>query len=184
MKCIAHKKGLRQLPPTSYSLPGHFLWFYYFVNFCLTLEQSLLQNNSIHSPLNFGWKSVNGILLSNKYLQTMPTQYVTKCVSKKVAQNIGMHKLQNVSFCKKTANLNEYFYISSLMLLWQLLVLMFHMVFLIVYHLFLMMNMTIFKKVIFPPPSTLPHQATIFNTPFSQTCTHYLHVYPFFFGFA
>ena len=41
----------------------------------LTLEQSLLHhNNSIHSPLNFGYKSVNGILLQNKYLRVMATQ--------------------------------------------------------------------------------------------------------------
>ena len=54
--------------------------------------------------------------------------------ARKVAQNMGMHKLQNVSFYKKTEDWNEYFHLSSLMLLQQLLVLLFHTVFLLVYH--------------------------------------------------
>ena len=78
------EKGLSELSPTSYSLHRHLLRSHYFVTFCLTLEQSLLYHNkSIHSPLNFGSKSVNGILLPNKYLRIMPTQYVTRCSCKK-----------------------------------------------------------------------------------------------------
>ena len=78
------EKSLSELPPTSYSLHGHLLRSHYFVNFCLTLEQLFLHNNkSIHTPLNFGYKSVNGILLPDKYLRIMPTQYVTRCSCKK-----------------------------------------------------------------------------------------------------
>ena len=73
-----------QKKTTCYLLNGHLLRSHYFVNFCLTLEQSFLHHsNSIHSPLNFGWKSVNGILLPNKYLRIMPTQDVTRYSCKK-----------------------------------------------------------------------------------------------------
>ena len=103
MKCIALKKGLSELPPTSYSLYGHLLRSHYFVNFCLTFEQSLLhQNKSIHSPLNFGSsKSVNGILLPNKYLRIMPIQYVTRCSCKKACTKVcGCKPEHCTEYCK------------------------------------------------------------------------------------
>ena len=36
------------------------------------------------------------------------------------------------------------------------------------------------QKIIFAATSTLPPKATVLNTPFSQTRTHYLYVYPIF----
>ena len=86
-------KGLSELPPTSYSLDGHLLRSQYFVNFCLSLEQSdIHENNLIPSPLNFGWKRVNGILLPQKYLRIIPSQYVTRCSCKKdCSKNVAVN---------------------------------------------------------------------------------------------
>ena len=92
-----HNKGLSELIPTSYSLHGHLLRSYYFVNFCLSLEQSdIHQNNLIPSPLNFGWKRVNGILLPQKYLRIMPSQYVLDVAARKVVQKNVAVNLSNV----------------------------------------------------------------------------------------
>ena len=95
-------KGLSELPPTSYSLHGHLLRCHYFVNFCLSLEQSdIHQNNLIPSPLNFGWKRVNGILLPQKYLRNMPSHYVNRCSCKKGCTKIcGCKPEQCTEYCK------------------------------------------------------------------------------------
>ena len=95
-------KGLSELPPTSYSLHGYLLRSHYFVNFCLSPEQSdIHQNNLIPSPLNFGWKRVNGILLPQKYLRIMPSQYVTRCSCKKgCTKKCGCKPEQCTEYCK------------------------------------------------------------------------------------
>ena len=96
------KKVLSELPPTSYSRHGHLLRSHYFANFCLNLEQSLLHDYiSIHSLLNFGWKSVNDILLPNKYLHIMPTQYVTRCSCNKGCTKVcGCKPEHCTEYCK------------------------------------------------------------------------------------
>ena len=81
--------------------------------------------------MNFGWKSVNGVLLLNKYLQILLTQYVPRCSCKTgcakicgydlsivlnianvkgviINKNIWRHTVQNVSF--KNC-FNEYFHV-------------------------------------------------------------------------
>ena len=81
-------KGLSELPPTSYSLHGHLLRSHYFVNFCLSLEQSdIHQNNLIPLPLNFGWKRVNGILLPQKNTYELcPVNMSLDVAARKVVQ--------------------------------------------------------------------------------------------------
>ena len=90
-------KGLSELPSTSYSLHGHLLKSHYFVKFCLSLEQSdIHQNNLIPSPLNFGWKRVNGILLPQKNTYELcPVNMSLDVAARKVVQKNVAVNLSN-----------------------------------------------------------------------------------------
>ena len=73
-------KTLTELPPTSSTIRGHLLRCHYFVRVCVTLLD--LETSEL-SPLNFGWKQVNGMLLPEKNQTSIPEEYTLTCACKK-----------------------------------------------------------------------------------------------------
>ena len=51
--------------------------------------------------MNFGWKSVNGVLVRKKYLQILLTQYVPRCSCKTGCAKICGYKPEHCTeYCK------------------------------------------------------------------------------------
>ena len=73
-------KTLLKLPPTSSAIKGHLLRCHYVVNLCINLLDS---GKEELRPVNFGWKRVHGMLVPDQNLQSMPTEFTTKCGCKK-----------------------------------------------------------------------------------------------------
>ena len=93
-------KTLNLLPPTSTALSAHLQRCHYFVNMCL----SLLQFNTFNlQPNNYGWSVVNGMLIADKNLYSLPNEYLTKCGCKtSCTRNCGCQRrgLICTEYCK------------------------------------------------------------------------------------
>ena len=73
-------KSLKELPPTSGIIRGHFLMSHYFVYLCSNLFDSC---SKILEPANYGWIIENGLLVPAKNLAIVPSDLTTKCCCKK-----------------------------------------------------------------------------------------------------
>ena len=80
---LSKNKTLLELPATSRSIQYHLLLSHYGINFCLTLLDT---TTSPINALNFGWESINGILIAQKGDCPMPEEYTSTCVCQKGCQ--------------------------------------------------------------------------------------------------
>ena len=93
-------KTITQLPPTSHMLHGHLLRSHYFV----WIHSNLLETDENQlDPKNFGWKSINYILLPDEYTLSLPDAYSVTCGCKKQCGGRCSCKKSNIlctEFCK------------------------------------------------------------------------------------
>ena len=94
------KKPLSELPPTSHMLYGHLLRSHYFVRLYSNL---LAENENQLNPGQFGWKSVNSILLPDRFSLHLPEAFCVTCgCQKKCSGRCSCKKLGVLctEFCK------------------------------------------------------------------------------------
>ena len=73
-------KTLSSLPPTSNMSHGHILRSHYFALICSNLISA---PESYLNPVEFGWNSVDSLLMPNKYIVTLTEIYTVTCGCKK-----------------------------------------------------------------------------------------------------
>lgn len=75
-KLYVHGKSVPELSPTSSSIYGHLLRYFY----TFQLQKSLLNyDNSDLTPKNYGWKTEGSVLCSQKHQVFMPKEYTVNC---------------------------------------------------------------------------------------------------------